>query len=62
MIGGDGNSDGEVSQLDKTNIWNIEAGSTGYKDGDYNLDSQVDNLDKNDIWINNLTKESQVPE
>ncbi|MEZ5195949.1 MAG: hypothetical protein R2764_05995 [Bacteroidales bacterium] len=62
MVGGDGNSDGEVTQFDKTNSWNLEAGSEGYKAGDYNLDSQVGNQDKNNILMNNLTKVSQVPE
>ena len=62
MIGGDGNSDSKVLLDDKNNVWNIQAGTVGYKTGDFNLNGQVNNPDKNDIWINNLTKESQVPD
>jgi len=62
MIGGDGDANGEVNMIDKSNVWILQAGQEGYKNGDFNLDGQVNNPDKNDIWLINQTKQSQVPE
>ncbi len=62
MVGGDGDADGEVNLLDKTNIWMLQAGQEGYISGDFNMDGQVNNPDKNDILIENQTKQSQIPD
>ena len=62
MAGGDGDANGKVETVDKTNIWLPQAGTRGYKISDFNMDTQVDNKDKNDIWHFNSGKESQVPE
>ncbi|MCD4791229.1 MAG: hypothetical protein K8R37_14645, partial [Bacteroidales bacterium] len=35
MIGGDGNADGEINNLDKNDIWNQQRGNTGYYSGDF---------------------------
>ena len=61
MISGDGNCDGEVSDLDITDIWATHAGEGVYEFGDYNLDGNVDNIDKDDILIPNLGSEGQMP-
>jgi hypothetical protein len=53
MYGGNGFADGQIDELDKTSVWDVEAGKAGYLQGDYNMDGQVDNLDKNDLWLDN---------
>jgi len=62
MAGGDGNSDGQVNNGDKNEVWALEAGTTGYKFGDFNLDGQVNHGDKNDVWIPNTGMGGQVPD
>ncbi len=62
MYACDGNADGIINDLDKTDIWFNEAGKSGYLQGDYNLDSQTDNPDKNSIWLLNRGKSCQIPE
>ncbi len=62
MAGGDGNADGIVNDNDKNNFWSILVGKRGYLAGDYNLNGHINNPDKNDIWLNNVNKESQVPD
>jgi len=61
MMGGDGNHDGFVTTLDKSPLWENEAGNKGYLESDYNLDEQSNNKDKDDIWTPNEGKGSQVP-
>jgi hypothetical protein len=61
MMGGDGDANGLIDQVDKDPVWEIEAGDQGYLKSDYNLDSQSNNLDKDDIWVPNLGSGSQVP-
>ena len=61
MIAGDGNSDGEISVVDK-NVWSSQAGKPGYLNGDFSMDAQVNNQDKNDFLINNVSEQSQVPD
>ncbi|MEZ5084084.1 MAG: hypothetical protein R2750_11640 [Bacteroidales bacterium] len=61
MTSGDGDANGIIEQGDKTNFWSILVGKSGYLASDYDLDGQTGNTDKNDAWLNNLTKESQVP-
>jgi hypothetical protein len=60
MMGGDGNHDSNITEADKSPLWDIEAGTQGYLDSDYNLDAQSDNKDKDDIWTPNLGAGSQV--
>ncbi|MCD4697298.1 MAG: carboxypeptidase-like regulatory domain-containing protein [Bacteroidales bacterium] len=62
MIAADGNADGLIDGLDKTNVWAPQSGESGYKTGDYNMDAEVDNKDKNDVWVPNIGKGSQLPE
>ncbi|MCD4681724.1 MAG: hypothetical protein K8R86_00460, partial [Bacteroidales bacterium] len=62
MYGGDGNRNGEVDALDKSPLWENEAGSKGYLDSDYNLDGHAENKDKNDNWFPNIGEGSQIPE
>ena len=61
MVCGDGDANGTIETDDKTNFWSILVGKTGYLSADYNMDGQTTNIDKNDYWLDNLTKESQVP-
>lgn len=61
MIGGDGDASGTVDNIDKTSFWSILSGKSGYLSGDYNLDGEINNQDKNDIWLENLDKNTQVP-
>ena len=61
MITADGNRDGIIDNLDKSLIWENEAGEAGLLNSDYNLDGESNNNDKNDHWIPNLGNGSQVP-
>ena len=61
MYGGDGDANSAIEPADETNIWEPQAGSTGYKQGDFNLDGEINNPDKNDSWAENLGETSQVP-
>lgn len=62
MAGGDGNSDGQINNGDKIDVWTTQAGSSGYLQGDFSMDSQVNNGDKNDVWVPNTGKGGQVPD
>lgn len=62
MIGGDGNSDGEINDNDILNTWTNQAGKKGYLSSDYTMDAQSNNSDKNDIWYINNGSASQVPD
>ncbi|MBN1340702.1 MAG: hypothetical protein JXA03_15340 [Bacteroidales bacterium] len=62
LRGGDGNSDGVISNQDKVDVWAAGAGKSGYFYGDFNLNGEVDNADKMDIWWYNAGTGSQVPE
>ncbi|MBN1339155.1 MAG: right-handed parallel beta-helix repeat-containing protein, partial [Bacteroidales bacterium] len=62
MAGADGNSDGQINNGDKIDVWSPQAGTGGYKQGDFNLDAQVNNSDKIDIWIPNTGMGGQVPD
>ncbi|MCD4736554.1 MAG: hypothetical protein K8R53_10960, partial [Bacteroidales bacterium] len=61
MAAGDGNADSQINNLDKNDVWAVEAGSSGYYSGDFNMDSQVNNSDKNDMWIPNTGFGGQIP-
>ncbi len=62
MTAGDGNSDNQVNNSDKNNVWKPQSGSSGYMSGDFNLDSQVNNVDKNLVWKPNTGSGGQVPD
>jgi hypothetical protein len=62
MYAGDFNADKTINLSDKTNIWNVQAGTNVYLQGDGNLDGQTDNKDKNGSWLYNYGKYSGVPE
>jgi len=62
MFSGDGNKDKTIDDLDKSLIWENEAGENGYLESDYNLNGQSDNSDKNDFWFPNQGEGSQVPD
>lgn len=61
MVSGDGNSDGQVNNSDKNDVWKPEAGSAGYLSGDYSMNGQVDNIDKIEFWMINSGKSAQLP-
>ncbi|MCD4736561.1 MAG: hypothetical protein K8R53_10995 [Bacteroidales bacterium] len=61
MISADGNADGQVNNLDKVEIWAVQAGLADYLSGDFNLDTQVNGVDKIDYWVPNVGRSSQVP-
>lgn len=61
MMGGDGDANGTVNNVDKTSFWSILSGKKGYLPGDYDMDSQINNTDKNNVWLNNINENSQVP-
>jgi hypothetical protein len=61
MFSGDGNANGTVNNLDKTNVWAVQAGTSGYKQGDFNMNGSVNNPDKNDKWYWNTGVSSTVP-
>ncbi|MBN3034135.1 MAG: hypothetical protein JW861_01000 [Bacteroidales bacterium] len=61
MCSGDGNADGQVNNLDKNDVWTIQAGSSGYLAGDFSMNGQVDNTDKIDHWSVNSGRSQQVP-
>jgi len=62
MIGGDGNSDGQVGTPDKVDIWSVQVGNSGYLMSDFDMDGNVGNQDKVDIWMPNAGSGGQVPD
>lgn len=62
MIGGDGESNGEVDLDDHVQSWMPQSGTKGYLSGDFNMDGQVNNLDKDDIWSVNLNSFELIPD
>lgn len=61
MIPSDGNGDNMVDMMDKSDVWDNEAGYAGYEASDYSLDAQSDNTDKTYYWEPNIGKGSQIP-
>lgn len=61
MVGGDGNSDGNVNNLDKVDVWTVDAGLSGYLYGDFNMDGQCNNQDKVEVWGPNGGAGTQIP-
>ncbi|MBN1339383.1 MAG: VCBS repeat-containing protein [Bacteroidales bacterium] len=62
MIAADGNSDGQINNSDKNDVWAAQAGTNGYLQGDFSMDGQVNNTDKNEIWKPNTGLGGQVPQ
>jgi hypothetical protein len=63
MYSGNGVADDQIDDSDKTLVWEVEAGESGYLQGDFNMDGQVDNADKNERWLENngtITDEYQI--
>jgi uncharacterized protein (TIGR02145 family) len=58
MISADGNSSGQIDNVDKNDVWLPEFGHTGYYRGDFNMDTQVDQDDKLARWILNVGRGS----
>ncbi len=56
MYSGDGLCDGEINNLDKNDVWQIENGTSGYLYGDLNMDGVVDDIDKTISWETNAGK------
>ena len=61
MIGGDGNLDGVIDNVDKSLTWTSNSGDAGYYSGDFTLNGNVNNQDKNLIWVPNFGKISYIP-
>jgi hypothetical protein len=61
MISGDGNGDGIINIDDKNGTWLNQSGQSGYKTADFDMGGKVDNQDKNEKWLENINKESQIP-
>ncbi|MFW5725051.1 MAG: serine protease [Bacteroidota bacterium] len=61
MYGGDGDGNGQVQTQDKNEVWNLQAGQSGYHAGDFDLNGQVQTQDKNEIWNSNSGVATQVP-
>jgi poly-gamma-glutamate capsule biosynthesis protein CapA/YwtB (metallophosphatase superfamily) len=62
MFAGDADASGLIEEADKTSVWDLLTGKSGYWNSDLNMDSQSNNKDKNDYWLPNLGEEGQVPE
>jgi uncharacterized protein (TIGR02145 family) len=56
MTAGDGNSDEQVNNQDKNDIWVLENEIIGYQQGDFNLDTKVDADDLILLWNTNVGK------
>jgi len=62
MIGGDGNADNQIGNADKNDVWEAQAGGSGYLSGDFSLDGQCNNSDKVEVWAPNSGSGGQVPD
>ncbi|MFK7969214.1 MAG: PKD-like domain-containing protein, partial [Bacteroidia bacterium] len=61
MMGGDGDSNGQIQNTDQIFHWMPQVGTSGYQSGDFNLNGQVQNTDRVYIWAPNSGRGSQVP-
>ncbi len=62
LISGDGNGDGLISDMDMSQVWDLQAGKSGYGESDYNMNSQSENRDKNNFLVPNIGSASYIPE
>lgn len=53
LMAADGNSNGQINNSDKNEIWLSQLENSGYFDGDFNLDGQVNFEDLNTTWTLN---------
>jgi hypothetical protein len=61
MMAGDANADGHINNSDYI-LWKTEAGKKDYLSTDFNMNGESDNVDKNDKWLENINKDTQVPD
>ena len=62
MVGSDGNSNGQVSNNDKNDIWLPTYTNNGYLKGDFDMNGNVYTSDKTVIWYDNAGKACKVPQ
>ncbi len=62
MFSGNANSDKQIDNKDKNDVWEVENGNSGYYNGDMNMNGKVDDADEKINWENNAGKSSKVPE
>jgi len=62
MYASDGMCDGQVNMMDKSAMWDAQAGKCGYQQADYNLDGEADNLDKTEFWFPNIGAGDMIPD
>ncbi|MCD4697850.1 MAG: hypothetical protein K8S16_16615, partial [Bacteroidales bacterium] len=60
MMAGNGNSDGEISNQDKDDVWLLENGNAGYYSGDFDMNGQVNDSDKDVLWELNVGKSTRI--
>lgn len=60
MVAGDGDSNGQVNNTDKNQVWKMQSGNSGYLKGDFSMDGQVNNMDKVTFWKPNTGRGSLV--
>ncbi|MCD4735070.1 MAG: carboxypeptidase-like regulatory domain-containing protein, partial [Bacteroidales bacterium] len=61
MISSDGSADLQVNNIDKMDVWAVDAALSGYLGGDFTMDGTCGNQDKLDYWEPNVGAASQVP-
>ncbi len=61
MLGGDGNADGNINNIDKNDIWLPQKYNTGYYIGDFDMNGTVLNNDKEILWEENVGKSRILP-
>lgn len=61
MIAGDGDRNGLIQTSDKSNVWTVQTGQSGYRSGDYDMNGFVQTNDKSGFYEVNAGKASQVP-
>ncbi len=60
MISGDGNSNGEIENEDKVDVWEPLRGTSGYDNADFNMNFNIYNEDKELFWMPNAGKGTMV--
>ncbi len=58
---GDGDDNDFIQTNDKSGVWNVETGRSGYRYGDYDMNGFVQTNDNSAFYQNNVGKASQVP-
>jgi len=60
MTAGDGDQDGQITNLDKVDLWEVQLGSQDYLNADYNINGFCDYPDKTNFWEINAGKGCHV--